>query len=161
MKTAEVVGYRIREARKSLTMSQAQLGEALGDWLGKAWFPQAVSEAEKGRRAFTAEEILVIAHVLARPVAWFFIPPLYTVSGDAHVQDFDLPSGEVLSAGELSETALAGGERGVLEAIVVEALDNAEAERHAANMAGHRWKALAAIANQLAHADEKDEEEAQ
>lgn len=93
MRIPEIVGRRVREARKDLGLSQARLGEALGDYLDKPWFPQAVSEAEKGRRNFTAEDLFALALVLNRPLSWFFLPL-------GPRDDVDLPRAS-LSLGEI------------------------------------------------------------
>jgi transcriptional regulator with XRE-family HTH domain len=68
------VGRRIREARKAMGWTQAQLGEHLGAYLGKPWSVQSVSQAEAGRRDFTAEELVALAAALERPVGWLFLP---------------------------------------------------------------------------------------
>ena len=56
-------------------MTQAQLGELLEPWLGRAWVKQAVSQAEQGRRDFTAAELLALAAVLQQPLGYFFATP--------------------------------------------------------------------------------------
>lgn len=56
-------------------MTQAQLGELLEPWLGRAWVKQAVSQAEQGRREFTAAELLALAAVLQQPLGYFFATP--------------------------------------------------------------------------------------
>lgn len=76
MRIEEVVGRRVAELRDTTEMSQQELGRRLGELLGRPWSRQAVSAAEKGRRAFTAAEILALAHVFEVPVARFYSPPL-------------------------------------------------------------------------------------
>src|SRR6266516_1783192 len=103
MKVTEIVGERVRAARASTGMSQAELGRRLGGYLEKPWFAQAVSEAEKGRREFTATELIALAVVLDRPVSWFFFP--------ADKESFDLPSAS-LSFNEVADAPLLGGPAG-------------------------------------------------
>lgn len=78
MKVSEIVGYRMRLARAELGWTQTELGKRLGEKLnsdGRPWHVQSVSAAEKGRRAFTAEELLVLSSTLRHEVGWFFLPP--------------------------------------------------------------------------------------
>lgn len=49
-------------------MTQAELGKRVGRYLGRAWSPQTVSAAEKGRRAFTALELMVLSTELDVPI---------------------------------------------------------------------------------------------
>jgi transcriptional regulator with XRE-family HTH domain len=72
----EVVGQRVAELRAPTGMTQAELGQKLGELLGKPWSRQAVSAAEKGGRAFTAAELLALAYVLEVPVGRLLTPPL-------------------------------------------------------------------------------------
>jgi transcriptional regulator with XRE-family HTH domain len=71
----------MRQAREERGLSQAALAEELTSLLKRKddsgrWWPQAVSEAENGRRAFTAEELYALSITLWHPVAWFFeLPP--------------------------------------------------------------------------------------
>jgi transcriptional regulator with XRE-family HTH domain len=60
----EVIGENVRARREAMQMSQTELGRELQGHLPKAWERQAVSSAEKGRRAFTAAELLALARVL-------------------------------------------------------------------------------------------------
>lgn len=55
-------------------MTQAEFGERVGRYLGRAWSRQTVSAAEKGGRAFTALELMVISIVLGIPVNVLFLP---------------------------------------------------------------------------------------
>jgi transcriptional regulator with XRE-family HTH domain len=76
MRVPEIVGARIKEQRQELGWTQDEFAEYLAAFLGRKWFPQAVSDAERGNRDFTAEEILAIARTLGRAVSWFFeLPP--------------------------------------------------------------------------------------
>jgi transcriptional regulator with XRE-family HTH domain len=58
------IGARITARREAAGMTQAALGDLIGDTLGKAWPRQAVSAAEKGRRSFTAAEMIALAAAL-------------------------------------------------------------------------------------------------
>jgi transcriptional regulator with XRE-family HTH domain len=85
MRVPEIVGYRMREVReKDLGWTQAQLAEHLEAYIGRKWFPQTVSSAEKGARDFTAEELFCIAWALQRPIEFFFEAP-------ADVKTIELP----------------------------------------------------------------------
>jgi transcriptional regulator with XRE-family HTH domain len=61
---------RLREARQ---MSLTQLGEALGKYLDRPWSRQAVHQAERGRRAFTAAEMAAFALALDTSVPALFL----------------------------------------------------------------------------------------
>jgi hypothetical protein len=53
-------------------LSLADLGEALGRYLGKPWSRQAVHQAERGQRSFTATELTALALVLDTSVQGLF-----------------------------------------------------------------------------------------
>jgi transcriptional regulator with XRE-family HTH domain len=75
VKVSEIIGKRVKQAREEAGISQRELGEQVGGVLnreGKPWFAQAVSAAEKGDRDWTADDLVAVAWVLRRPVAWFF-----------------------------------------------------------------------------------------
>lgn len=55
------IGSRIATRREAAGLTQTALGEAIGSQLDKPWPRQAVSAAEKGRRSFTAAELLALA----------------------------------------------------------------------------------------------------
>lgn len=74
MTPEEVVGRRMRLAREEAKLSQPGLAKELSSLLGKTLQRQAVSAAEKGRRRFDPTEVMALAHVLKRPVWWFFLP---------------------------------------------------------------------------------------
>lgn len=75
MRIEDVIGRRIAEGRGELKLSQGQLGEQLGQHLGKPWTRQAVSAAEAGDRAFTAAELAAFALVLGCTVEALLEPP--------------------------------------------------------------------------------------
>lgn len=58
----EHIGGNVKALRGNT--SPRELGAALALWLGKPWTRQAVWEAENGKRAFTAAELLALAAVL-------------------------------------------------------------------------------------------------
>jgi transcriptional regulator with XRE-family HTH domain len=75
MTLTAVIGARVRQARKLKGWTQAEMGSALGDYLGAGgWSRPAVSTAEAGGRDFRAVELLALAIVLERPIGWFFLP---------------------------------------------------------------------------------------
>lgn len=64
MRIEEVVGRQIARLRAERGMSLTELGEALGPHLGRPWRRQAVHQAERGGRAFTAAELAALALAL-------------------------------------------------------------------------------------------------
>lgn len=74
MELEEVIGTKLARLRDARGMSQAQVGEALPEYLGKPWSRQAVSAAEKGRRAFTAAELVSLALSLRVSLVELLIP---------------------------------------------------------------------------------------
>ncbi len=91
----EVIGGHIREAREKRGFTQANFGRVVGRILaGKPWSPQAVSQAEKGQRAFTAIELVCIAYVLEVPMSWLFAP-------DSYDERILLPDGRGMYTGDL------------------------------------------------------------
>lgn len=81
MKIEELIGVNVMRRREALEMSQAQLGEALGKHLGNAWSRQAVSAAEKGRRAFSAADLLALARALDTSIPALFMPRSWNQRG--------------------------------------------------------------------------------
>lgn len=78
MRIAEVIGERVRIRREELGLTQAALGQRVGDYLSQEWSRQAVSAAEKGKRAFAAAELVVFARVLGVTISYLMRPPLGT-----------------------------------------------------------------------------------
>src|SRR5512133_2345858 len=76
MRIQERIGKRVREAREQARLTQEELGTAMGyegqASLGRKWSKQTVSAAEAGNREFVAEELLVLALILGKPLYWFF-----------------------------------------------------------------------------------------
>lgn len=80
----QIIGQNIRERRKAKGLELQELGMRVGELVGnKRWASKVVaSQAERGERAFTAEELAAIAHVLGvRMWTLFLIDP----SRDARV----------------------------------------------------------------------------
>jgi transcriptional regulator with XRE-family HTH domain len=80
MRVEEAVGQQVARLRAQRRLSLADLGEALGGYLGKPWSRQAVHQAERGQRAFTAAELTALALVLDTSV-----PALFR-AGDAPIE---------------------------------------------------------------------------
>lgn len=99
MRIEDVIGQRIREVREINDVTQGQLGERLGELLGREWSRQAVSTAEKGGRAFTAAELVAIAHALGTTV-----PRLMTPAVD--VRAIELPGGVEIKRQEVTRSTL-------------------------------------------------------
>lgn len=99
MRVEEIVGARINMLRETMTaddgsrVSQSEFGRRLGLLLGKDWSRQAVWMAESGNRAFTAAELVAIAHVLNVPVGQLFDPPPHTATAD--LPNAELPASEL------------------------------------------------------------------
>jgi transcriptional regulator with XRE-family HTH domain len=72
MRVEEAIGRQITHLRAQRQLSQADLGEALGRYLGKPWSRQAVHQAERGQRSFTAAELTALALVLDTSVQALF-----------------------------------------------------------------------------------------
>ena len=96
MRVEEAVGQQVARLRLQRQLSLADLGEALGRYLGKPWSRQAVHQAERGQRAFTAAELTALALVLDTS-----LPALFR-AGDTPVE---LP-GEVVPAEEYRDLLL-------------------------------------------------------
>jgi len=80
MRVEEAVGQQVARLRAQRQLSLADLGEALGRYLGKPWSRQAVHQAERGQRAFTAAELTALALALDTSV-----PALFR-AGDAPIE---------------------------------------------------------------------------
>lgn len=65
----KVVGRNIRAKRLEARLSQADLGNEVGGWLGISLPKQVVSKIERGERGLDVEELLAVAHVLKWPAA--------------------------------------------------------------------------------------------
>jgi transcriptional regulator with XRE-family HTH domain len=87
MQVERAIGNQISRFRQSRQMSLTQLGEAMGNYLDRPWSRQAVHQAERGRRSFTAAELIALALALGTS-----LPALFVAEG----QPVDLP-GAVIS----------------------------------------------------------------
>ena len=72
MRVEEAIGRQIARLRTQRQLSLADLGEALGCYLGKPWSRQAVHQAERGQRSFTAAELTALALALDTSVQALF-----------------------------------------------------------------------------------------
>ena len=72
MRVEEAVGRQIARLRAQRRMSLAELGQALGRYLEKPWSRQAVHQAERGQRSFTAAELTALSLVLDTSVQALF-----------------------------------------------------------------------------------------
>lgn len=108
MKIEEVIGQRMSEVREAAGVTQAAFGEMLEATLGRPWSRQSVSAAEKGRRAFTAVELVALADALEVPIIELLSPPM-------SVEHVELPTGAKVAARELYPSP--GGAGAVLESL--------------------------------------------
>jgi transcriptional regulator with XRE-family HTH domain len=72
MRVEEAIGRQIARLRAQRKLSLADLGEALSDYLGKPWSRQAVHQAERGQRSFSAAELTALALALDTSVPALF-----------------------------------------------------------------------------------------
>jgi transcriptional regulator with XRE-family HTH domain len=72
MRVEQAVGRQIARLRAQRQLSLADLGDALGRYLGKPWSRQAVHQAERGLRSFTAAELTALALALDTSVQALF-----------------------------------------------------------------------------------------
>ncbi|MFI7134104.1 helix-turn-helix domain-containing protein [Nonomuraea sp. NPDC050153] len=86
MRVEEAIGLQIARLRAERQLSLTELGEALGRYLDRPWSRQAVHQAERGQRSFTAMELTGLALALDTS-----IPALFRVE-DGGVE---LPGGAV------------------------------------------------------------------
>ncbi len=73
MRVKVAIGQQIAHLREARQMSLTQLGQAMGRYLGKPWSRQAVHQAERGRRAFTAAELAAVALALDTSIPALFL----------------------------------------------------------------------------------------
>ena len=72
MRVEEAIGRQISRLRARRQLSLTDLGEALGQYLDKPWSRQAVHQAERGQRSFTAAELTALALALDTSVQTLF-----------------------------------------------------------------------------------------
>src|SRR5260370_37665178 len=101
MRIETAIGRQISRLREPRQMSLTQLGQAVGTYLGKPWSRQAVHQAERGRRAFTAAEMAALALALDTSVPALFL---------ADAADIELP-GAVVSAEDYQGPLLYPGDQ--------------------------------------------------
>src|SRR5262252_1100792 len=73
MRVEVAIGKQIARLREMRHLSLTELGEAVGRYLDRSWSRQAVHQAERGRRAFTAAELAAFALVLDTSVPALFL----------------------------------------------------------------------------------------
>ncbi|MFI7639763.1 helix-turn-helix domain-containing protein [Nonomuraea sp. NPDC049400] len=86
MRVEEAIGRQIARLRAERRLSLTELGEALGRYLDRPWSRQAVHQAERGQRSFTAAELTGLALALDTS-----IPALFRVEEGG----IELPGGAV------------------------------------------------------------------
>src|SRR5512135_3486323 len=72
MRVEEVIGRQIARLRAQRQLSLTDLGEALGRYLARPWSRQAVHQAERGQRSFTAAELTALALALDTSIQALF-----------------------------------------------------------------------------------------
>ena len=72
MRVEEAIGRQIARLRTQRQLSLTDLGEALGGYLDRPWSRQAVHQAERGQRSFTAAELTALALALDTSVQALF-----------------------------------------------------------------------------------------
>lgn len=77
MRIEKIVGQNVARARMRAEWSQPEFGKMIGTIPGiKPWSRQTVSNAESGKRAFTAADLVALACVLeTSPAALLTLPP--------------------------------------------------------------------------------------
>ncbi|WP_046503090.1 helix-turn-helix transcriptional regulator [Streptomyces odonnellii] len=101
MKVEEVIGRNLLRIREERGLSQAELGQAVEPHLGRPWSRQAVSAAEKGRRSFTAADLLALARILNTSV-----PALFLAAGWGEGSTVELADGISVGMEEYRERIL-------------------------------------------------------
>lgn len=107
MQVEMAIGNQISRLRQSQQMSLTQLGIALGKYLGRPWSRQAVHQAERGRRSFTAAELVALALALRTSV-----PALLVADGEP----VELP-GAAVSAEDYQATLINEAARAPLDGV--------------------------------------------
>jgi len=107
LKIEDVIGANIADARKRRGITQADLGIKLGELLGDGWLRQAVWSAERGKRAFTAVELIAFARTLDTTVQALLTPPI-------QVREIEMPTGVLITHADLFNVSLPGNLPGEL-----------------------------------------------
>jgi transcriptional regulator with XRE-family HTH domain len=97
IRVEEIIGKRVRQAREEAGVSQRAFGEALEGVLGTTWTPQAVSQAENGKRDWRARDLVAVSWVLKRPVEWFYSP--MEEDRGKQLDGFPIQAGEIAGEG--------------------------------------------------------------
>lgn len=71
----EVVGGNVAARRSRLGESQAAFGKRIGAISGDDWSIKAVSEMERGKRALSADDVLLLARAVGEPPSALFLIP--------------------------------------------------------------------------------------
>jgi transcriptional regulator with XRE-family HTH domain len=112
MKPREVVAYRIKQEREHLGMTQADVAGAVSRLLvgDEKWYPQTVSAAEKGERAFAIDDLFALSLALTVPVEQLITaPPGETIDIGPH----QLPGGDEQSGVPVADRLIADVDRSV------------------------------------------------
>jgi transcriptional regulator with XRE-family HTH domain len=107
MRVETAIGSQIARLREARQMSLTQLGQAMGRYLGKPWSRQAVHQAERGRRAFTAAELAAVALALDTSIPALFL---------ADSEQIELP-GATVSAEDYRAILLYAGDDAPLDGV--------------------------------------------
>ena len=71
----EIIGSNVKRGRRAMGMQQDTFGNRLALLSGRAWTISAVSEAERGKRTWTADDVVLFARALDQaPGDLFRIP---------------------------------------------------------------------------------------
>lgn len=105
MQIEEIIGSRIATAREQNGITQGELGKRVGEWLGQDWSRQAVWAAEKGKRSFTAVELITLASALN-------VAPDYLLTPPVKVREIHMPSGVIVSREDFNTRTLPSSESG-------------------------------------------------
>ena len=129
---SKLLARNIAAARTRLQLRQSDLAERLRNQ-GVPWYPQTVSEAEQGRRAIRAAELLPLAIALETTVTVLTSPP-------PEMAAVIVPSGEVIGAqritrldgstvweGNRLRVAQSARQEPLIESLIAERLAEAEA----------------------------------
>jgi len=139
------IGKQIARFRQARQMSLTQLGEAMGKYLDKPWSRQAVHQAERGGRAFTAAELAALALALDTSVPALFL---------ADAAPIDLPGGAI-SAEDYRAILLYAGDDAPLDGIEELLVALTDIRQILARPALTRLAKIEQVAEEVATADTK------
>lgn len=72
MKPRDLVARSVKRLRMERGWNQDELGAHVADYVEYPWTRQTVSDAENGRRAFTAEDVIALALTFDVPISALF-----------------------------------------------------------------------------------------